>query len=137
MNFSGTIRCTRLGIILTSSIFFFLVYFYMHRNTEIFKRDVILDAGTSNLKDILISSIEVAELAGKEIVQIHANADLEQKSKGKTLEGVDDPVTKADLISHCIMYHSLQNKFPKLKASSFFENKSFSNVLLIFFLLFL
>ena len=118
MNFSGTIRCTRLGIILTSSIFFFLVYFYMHRNSEIFKRDnIILEAGTSNLKDILISSIEVAELAGKEIVKIHENADLEQKSKGKTLEGVDDPVTKADLISHCIMYHSLQHKFPKLKAS--------------------
>ena len=46
---------------------------------------------------------------------VHDEHELEEKSKGKTQEGVDDPLTKGDLLSHQAMMEAFQNTFPHIK----------------------
>jgi inositol monophosphatase 3 len=70
-----------------------------------------------NLKRLLVAAVEVAMKGGKEIVAARNTPNTGEKSKGKTKEGVNDPVTKADYNSHCVMYYSLIHSFPKIKVS--------------------
>jgi inositol monophosphatase 3 len=75
-----------------------------------------------NLKRLLFAAVEVAIKGGKEVVAVRHAPHTEEKSKGKTKEGVNHPVTKADHNSHCVMYYSLMHSFPKVKVSQFFES---------------
>ncbi|CAB3222071.1 unnamed protein product [Arctia plantaginis] len=70
-----------------------------------------------NLKSLLKASIYAAELGGKKVVDGKKH-ELNIKSKGKTQEGANDPVTDADYASHCVMYYGLKNTFPKLNVVS-------------------
>lgn len=71
-----------------------------------------------NMRKLLIGSIQAAQRGGLEIVNVAHSRDLQQKSKGKTLEGVDDPYTQADSRSHCIMKGGMHRIFPKLNIIS-------------------
>lgn len=71
-----------------------------------------------NLRKLLIGSIQAAQKGGSEVFAVSATLDIHEKSKGKTKEGVNDPVTDADLKSHCAMQNGLQRIFPKLKIIS-------------------
>lgn len=42
---------------------------------------------------------------------------LQEKSKGKTKEGANDPLTMGDLQSHRKMFYLLKNTFPELLVS--------------------
>lgn len=42
---------------------------------------------------------------------------LQEKSKGKTKEGANDPLTMGDLQSHRKMFYLLKNTFPELMVS--------------------
>lgn len=53
---------------------------------------------------------------------------FQQKSKGKTSEGVDDPVTEGDLLSHREIYFSLKNTWPDLSIVSEERDHSVSKV---------
>uniref|UniRef100_T1GC83 inositol-phosphate phosphatase n=1 Tax=Megaselia scalaris TaxID=36166 RepID=T1GC83_MEGSC len=71
-----------------------------------------------NLRKLLIASIKASKAGGIEVVQISKSHDLQQKSKGKTKEGVDDPLTAADSRSHCVMKSGLHRLFPKVEIIS-------------------
>lgn len=73
------------------------------------------EANSVNLRQLLIAAIEVAELGGKEVAYVRSLPDINIKSKGKTKEGADDPLTNADKKSHCVMYYGLTQAFPKVK----------------------
>lgn len=76
-----------------------------------------------NLKSLLKASIQAAERGGKKVME-GKNQELNIKSKGKTQEGVNDPVTDADYASHCAMYYGLKNTFSKLNVISEEHSKS-------------
>ena len=40
--------------------------------------------------------------------------DIGERSKGKTREGANDPVTEGDMASHRVMYFSLKEYFPNI-----------------------
>jgi len=67
-----------------------------------------------NLRKLVIGLILAANAGGQEVLKISKEADFDTKTKGLTKEGVDDPVTAADLNSHCTIANSLWRIFPNL-----------------------
>lgn len=85
-----------------------------------------------NLRKLVIGLILAAKSGGKEVVKVSKDPDFGIESKGKTKEGgkfvsklfedvtnlkiflVDDPVTRADVFSHCAIAYGLWRIFPKL-----------------------
>merc|ERR1711981_1383333 len=53
-----------------------------------------------SMNELLNVAIQAAEAGGDKVYAIKKGKDLGQKSKGKTAEGVDDPITLGDQLSH-------------------------------------
>ena len=71
-----------------------------------------------NLRKLLIALILASKQGGQEVLKVSRKDDFHQKSKGKTKEGVDDPVTQADMFSHCRIANGLWRIFPQLNLIS-------------------
>ncbi|CAG0881374.1 unnamed protein product [Darwinula stevensoni] len=71
-----------------------------------------------SLGHLLKVGIEAAERGGVKVVDVRAKADLHLQSKGKTKEGVNDPVTDGDALSHMFMYYTLKTVYPNLRIVS-------------------
>ncbi|XP_015593808.1 putative inositol monophosphatase 3 [Cephus cinctus] len=114
MHLGANVRISKIGLCVTVG-FFILLYLYSTRGpsySSIDNRYVI------SLKALLAGSIRAAKMGGSEVVLVHNQNRLNIESKGKTKEGVNDPVTAADYRSHCAMYHSLIEAFPKITVIS-------------------
>lgn len=117
MNFGGTVRLNRMGVCIIIGACCLLVLYINSNGMESPKTDPGKNTGSVNLKRLLVAAVEVAIKGGKEIVAVRNTLNNGERSKGKTKEGVNDPVTKADYNSHCVMYYSLIHSFPKIKVS--------------------
>ncbi|KAJ8713729.1 hypothetical protein PYW07_014099 [Mythimna separata] len=118
MNFGGTLRVNKFACFTLVFILFLVIYWRTgSASFPMDKSDLI------NLKSLLKASIQIAERGGKKVME-GKSQDLNIKSKGKTLEGVNHPVTDADYASHCAMYYGLKNTFPKLTVISEEHSKS-------------
>ncbi|XP_066602790.1 putative inositol monophosphatase 3 isoform X1 [Prorops nasuta] len=84
------------------------IYLYSTRNSY----TSLANGERISLKLLLAGAIKAAEIGGAEIISVHDGFKLDVESKGKTKEGINDPVTAADYRSHCAMYHSLKQAFP-------------------------
>lgn len=116
MNFGGTIRLNRIGICIIIGACIILVLYINSSGMESPKTEPGKNNGFVSLKKLLVAAIEVAVKGGKEIVAVRNAPNIGEKSKGNT-KGINDPVTKADYNSHCVMYYSLIHSFPKVKVS--------------------
>ncbi|CAL7935620.1 unnamed protein product [Xylocopa violacea] len=90
-----------------------MLYLYTSRilNTNVQDKNI-------SLKLLLATAIRAAKIGGSEVIAVHNQANFEVQSKGKTKEGINDPVTEADYKSHCAMYHSLLEAFPSITVIS-------------------
>ncbi|KAJ0011929.1 hypothetical protein NQD34_012904 [Periophthalmus magnuspinnatus] len=70
------------------------------------------------LRDLLALSVEAAVLGSKEVKRVQEENGLQEKSKGKTREGANDPLTMGDLESHRKMYNIIRNTFPEITVNS-------------------
>lgn len=66
---------------------------------------------------MLAVAIQAAERGGAEVTQVRKDADLAVQSKGKTREGINDPLTDGDIRSHYQMYHGIKKMFPGVVVS--------------------
>lgn len=57
-------------------------------------------AGMVSMNELLNVAIQAAEAGGDKVYGIKKGGAENQKSKGKTAEGVDDPITMGDTLSH-------------------------------------
>jgi len=120
MNFGGTIRLNRMGVCIIIGAGVLLVLYMNSSGMENPKTETGKNTGSVNLKRLLVAAVEVAIKGGKEVVAVRNASHTGEQSKGKTNEGVNDPVTRADYNSHCVMYYSLIHSFPKVKVSEVF-----------------
>lgn len=111
MNF-GKIRCNKLGVCVIVGVMFLFVLFITSDKSKVEDKNVV------SLKKLLIAAIETAVKGGREVVDVYNNADFNERSKGKTKEGVNDPITNADEKSNCAMYYSLTHTFMDVKVVS-------------------
>ncbi|XP_078487001.1 inositol monophosphatase 3-like [Ciona intestinalis] len=74
--------------------------------------------GYVDLHRLLVAGISAAEMGGNEVRRVREGNTLGEKSKGETLEGVNDPLTMGDTASHRVMYHSLKAAFPMVHVVS-------------------
>lgn len=112
MNFSGTLRINKFACFTLAFVLFLIIYWRTGAaEYPSDKSDLV------NLKSLLKAAIQAAERGGKKVID-GKNHELNVKSKGKTLEGANDPVTDADYASHCAMYYALKNTFSKLNIVS-------------------
>ncbi|XP_043289208.1 putative inositol monophosphatase 3 [Venturia canescens] len=106
INIGAHFRVHKLGLCIIV-IILIVLYLYSVRQSsysQINNREV-------SLKNLLASAIKAAEIGGIEVVRVHDNPKYAIESKGKTKEGVNDPVTLADYQSHCAMYQFLSSVF--------------------------
>ncbi|XP_065569703.1 inositol monophosphatase 3-like [Artemia franciscana] len=71
-----------------------------------------------SLKDLLKLAVEAVIKGGEQVKNVKEKSDLEVIVKGKTKEGVIDPKTQADMLSHQVMTSVFQEKAPGVKVVS-------------------
>ena len=71
------------------------------------------------MKELLSVSIELAERGGVRVKAVRESSSLDESSKGKTKEGVNDVLTAGDLQSHLTIMDGFRKAFPGLKVSRF------------------
>lgn len=84
---------------------------------------IFSDSGPSMIKlsDLLAHCIVALQIAGKEVVNLSLSNNNKLShvgSKGKTLEGVDDVVTGADMKSHHMIINTIKDSYRRLKVVS-------------------
>lgn len=103
-------------LILTISVI--LLFYYLLFSNVGFSRQpkhyafMLRNPNEINLRKLLIGGIQAAQMGGVEVLAV--SHDIKAKSKGQTKEGVNDPVTNADLRSHCVMEQGLKRLFSKV-----------------------
>eukprot|EP00795_Rhopilema_esculentum_P007475 gene7475-13249_t len=77
-----------------------------------------LQSNDISMKELLVAAIEVAKRGGIKVKQVRESNNLQEQSKGETAEGVNDPLTEGDLLSHQQMYYSFKNTWPDVAVVS-------------------
>lgn len=117
MNFAGTVRLNPLGVCFLVGTCVLLFLYMNYRSNGDFRREISSN-NLISLKEMLIKAIDAAVKGGIEVRKVKNGQSLHEMSKGKTKEGANDPVTDADFMSHCVMYQTLTQAFPKVKVIS-------------------
>uniref|UniRef100_A0A1B6CG61 Putative inositol monophosphatase 3 n=1 Tax=Clastoptera arizonana TaxID=38151 RepID=A0A1B6CG61_9HEMI len=119
MNLGGSVRFNKTGICIIA-IFGIILIIYMTRSINVDTTSKFDNQKSNDLSmsKLLLAAINMAEKGGLEVVNIKNKQNLNIKSKGLTNDGVVNPVTEADLNSHCVMFYGLKKLFPALQIIS-------------------
>lgn len=72
-----------------------------------------------SLRSLLSASVSAAQNGGSEVYSVRKSAgNINEKSKGETREGANDPLTDGDIRSHNQMYYGFKTAFPNLNIIS-------------------
>ncbi|CAK1544845.1 unnamed protein product [Leptosia nina] len=108
MNFGGTLRVNKFACFTLAFVLFLIIYW--RSGGPGYPTDT---SDLVNIKSLLNAAIYAAERGGVKVIE-GRNHGAKVHTKGKTKEGANDPVTDADYASHCVMYYTLRNAFPKI-----------------------
>ncbi|KAG8040818.1 hypothetical protein G9C98_001806 [Cotesia typhae] len=128
INIGANFRIHKIGLCLFI-VFLIFIYIYAIRglsNLSSKKNNL----NSLSLRSLLADSIYAAEIGGLEIVHVHSQAKVSIELKGKTAEGVDDPVTTADYRSHCVMNNYLSSSYPSVTIISEEQSKECDNLVI-------
>lgn len=117
MNLSGAVKINKCGVLILSISVIILFYYLLFDNSSRSRHYrsygfIMRNPNEIDLRKLLIGGIQAAQLGGLEVLSV--TEDIQAKSKGKTKEGANDPVTNADLKSHCVMEQGLKRLFSKV-----------------------
>ncbi|XP_004535247.1 putative inositol monophosphatase 3 [Ceratitis capitata] len=126
----GTIRINRvpatIALVLVTILIVYFVNFHQDERPALY--GMLRNQNKVNLRKLLIGAIQAAQRGGVEILDVASTRDLNERSKGKTDEGANDPFTDADGRSHCVMKEGLHRIFPRVKIYSEEDKESCTNV---------
>lgn len=71
-----------------------------------------------SMKELLAVSVGLAAKGGERVKEIHDQHKLQEKVKGKTLEGANEMLTDGDLESHKIIFYGFSKMYPEIKVVS-------------------
>lgn len=118
MNLGGSVKINKCALFIVLFVFFLIVYYTtIHDAPSAGRRQhggFSVNPNEIQLRQLLIAAIQAAQSGGAEVFDVSKKSDVQAASKGKTQEGADDPVTNADLRSHCVMQQGLRRIFPRL-----------------------
>lgn len=117
MNLSGSVKINKCGMLIISLCGIILLYYILFSNSNMSRHRrpyafIMRNPDEVNLRKLLIGGIQAAQMGGLQVV--YASNDIQAKSKGQTKEGANDPLTNADLRSHCVMENGLKRLFSKV-----------------------
>uniref|UniRef100_A0A8C4WVC9 inositol-phosphate phosphatase n=1 Tax=Eptatretus burgeri TaxID=7764 RepID=A0A8C4WVC9_EPTBU len=108
---AGSPRLSPLGVTLSAVVVLGMLYLLLTRGAHDTTRLV-------DLRQVLALSVEAAVLGGQQVRNVKESGDLKGRVKGHTKEGVDEPLTLGDIMSHRAMLGLFHNTFPYLKVIS-------------------
>ncbi|CAG9763316.1 unnamed protein product [Ceutorhynchus assimilis] len=104
MVFAGAIKLNKRGYALAALLILLFIYYIQVQYSH---------SDDINVSQLLKTAIIAANLGGKFVV--NTKNHLSVHVKGKTKEGMDDSVTTADLLSHCVMKQLIERRLPNVK----------------------
>ncbi|VDO92755.1 unnamed protein product [Soboliphyme baturini] len=104
-------RWVNLGVLMVS-LFFVYLFYLVWREGDRISREVTVD-----LRELIKYCVIAAETASTAIRKTHLSATVWQREKGKTREGANEYVTKADLISNQLI-QNIFSRFPGIQVIS-------------------
>ena len=116
MNLGGSIKFNKCGMLILTLLLLIIFYYLSFQRSSY--SSFVKNPNEINLRKLLIGSIQAAIAGGTEVRAVSNKLDIHTASKGKTKEGANDPVTDADLQSHCAMQQGLHRIFPNLNIIS-------------------
>lgn len=102
------VRTPRAALLLAGCALLALGFFYWSSLSPWDARE----ASHVSLRRLLLAGVSAAESGGAQVRLVRLSNALNQKSKGKTQEGANDPLTAGDLLSHRAIYYGLRREFP-------------------------
>lgn len=116
MNLSGAVKINKCGILILSLCVVIVFYYLFFNNStgphRLRQYGFIRNPNEVDLRKLLIGGIQAAQLGGLEVLSVADH--IHARTKGRTKEGANDPVTNADLKSHCVMEQGLKRLFSKV-----------------------
>ncbi|XP_031625053.1 putative inositol monophosphatase 3 [Contarinia nasturtii] len=116
MNLSGAVKINKCGVLILSVCVVIVFYYLLFNNSMGSHRFrshgfLIRNPNEVDLRKLLIGSIQAAQYGGLEVLSVADADNIHAKTKGRTKEGANDPLTNADLKSHCVMEQGLKRLF--------------------------
>ncbi|KAG7257842.1 hypothetical protein CRUP_024992 [Coryphaenoides rupestris] len=105
------IRLSPLGVAISCLLGFGVIY-HLYAGVITSRVAAFRRGNRVNLRDLLALSVEAA------VKKVREENALEERSKGKTKEGIDEYLTLGDLRSHKKMFYLMTNTYPELKVNS-------------------
>lgn len=117
MNLSGAVKINRCGVVIVGFCVILVFYYLLFNNSSGSRHYrpygfIMRNPNEIDLRKLLIGGIQAAQLGGLEVLSVAD--DIHAGSKGKTKEGANDPLTNADIKSHCAMDQGLKRLFSKV-----------------------
>ena len=98
---------------------------------EFFRTVDISTSESISMRELISASVDLAERGGREVVAVKKHHNENEKSKGETREGANDPVTDGDYRSHVKIISGFRKTFPQLHVNYSRRLFSFCDHLLI------
>ena len=109
----SSVKVSPVGFIVIFLLVGALVLYFERSWSESDQESEASGSASISLRDLLSAGIELAERGGEQVKLVKKEKEMNEKSKGKTKEGANNPVTDGDMRSHEAIVHGFEVTFPK------------------------
>ncbi|XP_014675171.1 PREDICTED: inositol monophosphatase 3-like [Priapulus caudatus] len=101
-------------VLVVSGLLIFYIWSGRRHQSHTHSDDSNMSAEKVSIMQLLSVSIDAAHRGGREVIAVRESSNIKEKSKGKTKEGANNPITEGDVRSHRAMVGAIKKAFPDL-----------------------